>query len=526
MIDARILRSAEETQEVRLSGPEAGPVVEARVRLPVCHKGYGLRALADIVWGAYLGGLEQAIPHFAMAGPRRGDPLEGLLPSLAAVVGSDFLKPGQTNRWDTLLNSGERTGAELRHAYNQIQQEIVATRAIVPIADQHDFVPHEPDDPSLNPMADFAGECKGHIQKYLLHEVERHRNGRWRWEVEHPGQGIGGNLRQLEALKFCQTGTSSAWHTALPTAYEKLSNPQMAECAATFMGIPSPACAPQVGHRVAGKVYGRHRRNAGQPIVVDAYGDVFASEPVGPGFTKRHDALKHTLQNVLDWAKIRHVLEVYNLFAALIPQQGLARLESDSKKQGLVPDFHIIAGQGLTMEGLAELKFIGRCPSHYMYPGAPGDNPTAAKAHTFQALYEKKAADVDHADGRVLQRLRSFGRVKGLVAGAYTELSPDFQILVKEIAEHVIGGPLGAEANLRTGANALGRIRRRLGVSAARSHADLVLAGLQFCGPGGAEAYARRNRTGGRNHCMHQSMMAERNSALDYGRMGRALFSR
>ena len=117
-------------------------------------------------------------------------PLEGLLPSLAAVVGSDFLKPGQTNRWDTLLNSGERTGAELRHAYNQIQKEIVATRAIVPIADQHDFVPHEPDDPSLNPMADFAGECKGHIQKYLLHEVERHRNGRWRWEVEHPGQGI------------------------------------------------------------------------------------------------------------------------------------------------------------------------------------------------------------------------------------------------------------------------------------------------------------------------------------------------
>ena len=112
------------------------------------------------------------------------------------------------------------------------------------------------------------------------------------------------------------------------------------------------------------------------------------------------------------------------------------------------------------------------------------------------------------------------------MAGACTELSPDFQILVKEIAEHVIGGPLGAEANLRTGANALGRIRRRLGVSAARSHADLVLAGLQFCGPGGAEAYARRNRTGGRNHCMHQSMMAERNSALDYGRMGRALFSR
>ena len=155
-----------------------------------------------------------------------------------------------------------------------------------------------------------------------------------------------------------------------------------------------------------------------QPVVARAprvgayYGDVFAFEPVGPGFTKRHDALKHTLQNVLDWAKIRHVLEVYNLFAALIPQQGLARLESDSKKQGLVPDFHIIAGQGLTMEGLAELKFIGRCPSHYMYPGAPGDNPTAAncKAHTFQALYEKKAADVDHADGRVLQRLRSLNR--------------------------------------------------------------------------------------------------------------------
>ena len=131
---------------------------------------------------------------------------------------------------------------------------------------------------------------------------------------------------------------------------------------------------------------------------------------------------------------------------------------------------------------------------------------------------------MDHADGRVLQRLRSFGRVKGLVAGAYTELSPDFQILVKEIAEHVIGGPLGAEANLRTGANALGTIRRRIGVTAARSHADLVLTGLQFCGPGGAEAYNCRNRQHGRNQCMRQSMMAERNSELDHGRMGRALF--
>ena len=96
-------------------------------------------------------------------------------------------------------------------------------------------------------------------------------------------------------------------------------------------------------------------------------------------------------------------------------------LHSGALSRARAPDFYIREGQGMDIQGLAEFKFIGCCPTRY--PGAAGNTPVNRRAHQFQAEYERKARAVDTPAGVVLARLRSFGRIKGLVVGAYSEFS-------------------------------------------------------------------------------------------------------
>ena len=79
------------------------------------------------------------------------------------------------------------------------------------------------------------------------------------------------------------------------------------------------------------------------------------------------------LARLLKWAKVSFQCEVFNLFAHLIPQEGLSRLERGRKRQGLVPDFMLeVEGErNQKREELAELKVIGCCPSRYPVVAPP-----------------------------------------------------------------------------------------------------------------------------------------------------------
>lgn len=102
--------------------------------------------------------------------------------------------------------------------------------------------------------------------------------------------------------------------------------------------------------------------------MVDRYGDNVVGQTLqGDGFRKRHDHVKRKILSLLRWAGVDVECEVFNLFARLIPQQGLSRLERGRKRQGMVADFRVrLPGEEVGVEGaggavsvLAELKDEG-----------------------------------------------------------------------------------------------------------------------------------------------------------------------
>ena len=73
--------------------------------------GLGIRSNVETSLAAFVGGLEQALPHFVGEG--------GICKQLAMVLGD---LDGE-NRWQTLLQSGSRTGNELAEAWSTLKQE-------------------------------------------------------------------------------------------------------------------------------------------------------------------------------------------------------------------------------------------------------------------------------------------------------------------------------------------------------------------------------------------------------------------
>ena len=81
--------------------------------------------------------------------------------------------------------------------------------------------------------------------------------------------------------------------------------------------------------------------------------------------------------------------------------------------------------------------------------------------------------------------------MKGLVVGAFGEFSSDLHKLLNDLVEAKIPGtPEGTRA---ARSHAKPWVRRQLAIAAMRQRADMKINGLAFCGPGGKEAYDRRN---------------------------------
>ena len=82
------------------------------IRTPVRLGGMGLRSIEETRLAAYIGGVEQAVPHFV--GER------GICKQLGQVLG-DMQQP--STRWSELIESGCRTGSELFSAWQTLRQE-------------------------------------------------------------------------------------------------------------------------------------------------------------------------------------------------------------------------------------------------------------------------------------------------------------------------------------------------------------------------------------------------------------------
>ena len=149
---------------------------------------------------------------------------------------------------------------------------------------------------------------------------------------------------------------STAWLQCLPGP-GGLNSAAFSEAMALVLCMPSPACRERVGQKVGS-------RNG----CVDIYGDkIMSSQMPGDHWRTRHDTVKMELASLCAYAKVEHTTEVFGLFAPLIHQQALTRIESGQKRQGLVPDFRLKTtdNTGATRYQLAELKVISCCDVWY-----------------------------------------------------------------------------------------------------------------------------------------------------------------
>ena len=82
--------------------------------------------------------------------------------------------------------------------------------------------------------------------------------------------------------------------------------------------------------------------------------------------TVKMGAFKMKLLRMCQWAGLDAEVEVFNLFAGSIPQEGLSRMERGRKVQSIVPDMRIsIPVEGNLVPSLHEIKMINSSKTRY-----------------------------------------------------------------------------------------------------------------------------------------------------------------
>ena len=219
------------------------------------------------------------------------------------------------------------------------------------------------------------------------------------------------------------------------------------------------------------------------------------------------------------WAKIPVVCEVFNVFAHLIPQAGLSRIEKGRKRQGLVPDYKL-PGEAGENEVLCELKCMSASESRYPRNPRPEDGSKAVnrRADGLTAAYLTSARGVDqdycgtprpppHRKGEprpvrqvgpVESHLLTYGKVKGWVFGAWGEVSEEIHVLVQRIAkarlevQDTLPGRRGPATTREARLAALvSWVRRQLSFLAVQQQSRLLLDRLQQLGDWAKEARSR-----------------------------------
>ena len=217
------------------------------------------------------------------------------------------------------------------------------------------------------------------------------------------------------------------------------------------------------------------------------------------------------LFQMCQWAGMDAEVEVFNLFAGSIPQEGLSRMERGRKVQSIVPDMRItIPEEGNLVPRLHEIKLISSSKTRYSIhrEGQEATRAVDKRAGELNAEYLAKARQTDQTYcgtapgtvGPVERKLGSLGKVYGIVVGAFGEASDDVHSLIHHLAVSRVryaGPQVGRRGQVRIEeaeiALTTSFLRKSLSVCAVRGQARLLLGRLEVIGPGGAAAAVRRN---------------------------------
>ena len=416
-----------------------------------------------------------------MALPRLTGDL-GICPPLEPTIG---IVDGP-QRWADFLEGGSRTAREFNSSWQRLRGEV---------AELSTMLGKEMSGPLANPCVSSGEKGKSSRAPITtLRENLRHEAIVRCLEV-HPDRlarpvFVYQNLDKL----------SDPWVQALPGPKTGLPSPVFAEAMAARLCLHSPAVV------ASGKV--------GQPVsrggaVIDPFGDAINCCNALPGDTwrTRHDTCKVAIARECLASKLPHDVEVYGLFAHLLPavltEQG-GDLQWARARQGLVPDFRLRlpTPQG-PQDALAELKVISAGTTWHPR-GAPGTG-VERRAATLAPHYRRELAKYDRRFhntregdvGPLVSLLLSFGKLEGLVVGPWGNGSKDLHDLVRTLAESRVANRVrgrGREASDNELGVVMGEVRRALSLDFVRAQSLCLLSRLSFLGEGARAAAGRRQQ--------------------------------
>ena len=365
---------------IPVEGLEGRSLQKWLVETPVRLGGLGIGSQEDLAPIAFLGSLLQAVPFF------KGE--HGVCSALGHLVG----KPGD-KQWEPLLQSGCRTGEELRSLWQLLQREAYEAA---------EFLGKEVEGP-LSGQADGAGA--GMDSKELRSTLSRGREQQRRDVFERAltlqsrrkkkGAGIS-SIKERDKL-------STAFLLSLPGPRYGLSSPVFVEALATLLAMPSLVCRDRVGEKV-----GRSR--------VDSFGlKIINANVPGGHWTTRHNAIEHELASLCTYAGVPVECEPYGIFGHLLPQQALHRLQR-GQYQVLRPDLRLevaptsikvtprrVLGEAapapvsrqFSGSMIAEVKVIGKGVKNFYKTGTASKRAVDTRAEGIQSKYEEKAEAMD-----------------------------------------------------------------------------------------------------------------------------------
>ena len=264
---------------------------------------------------------------------------------------------------------------------------------------------------------------------------------------------------------------------------------------AQHLCLPSPACSSILGRTVGAR-----------GAVVGQFGDeVMTAQLPQDTWRTRHDALKVTLVNIANEARVPVDCEVFGLFQDLIPAQLLeegGELEHSRQRLGLCPDFKLrLSTTDGPRDCLGELKFISAGATRY--PVGRREKQVDRRARELPASYRRPLERLDRQlfdtqpgeTGRLVQRLQSFGNLRCFVAGNWGEGSKDLHGLIQACAEarveHLARSSGRQEAARRLGTT-VGQYRRVVSTTIVRAQAHCLLARVSLISPAARDAAGRR----------------------------------
>ena len=215
--------------------------------------------------------------------------------------------------------------------------------------------------------------------------------------------------------------------------------------------------------------------------------------------------MKSSLNSLCRFAGIPVTVEVYGIFAHLIPQEPLNRVEAGRARQSMVPDFRmdLPSPTGLTESHLAELKVVSCGDSRYRKCGWRESWAVDIRANQLPNEYRRKAEAADKLigvqDGEVgpvQRRLSQFPPILGLVFGSFGEGSEGEHSLVNILAESRLrlqGLARGSEGSQQELALITGQIRRTISTAVVRANAACLLSRMSQVGEGASLASKRRD---------------------------------